>query len=147
MSRPATKAATDKAAADISAFDTSKAADQLRAFAEKGLESTRDVYERFRSAAEDVQKSVDASFEGSRASFNELSLKTVAAMRSNTEAGFSHLEALFSAKSVSEALELQSAFLRKSFEMSVEQGKDLQASLTRTLGKPVANGADKASAA
>lgn len=124
---------------EFPAFDTSKATDQLRTFAEKGMETTKEAYERLRSNAEELQKQVEATFEGTRSSMNELSLKTVGAMRTNAEAGFSHLEALIGAKSLSEVLELQTAFMRKTFEQAVEQGKELQGSMTKLtteLSKP-----------
>ena len=72
---------------------------------------------------------------------------TAAALRANAEASFSHLEALVSAKSFSEVVELQTTFLRKRVEMSVEQAKDFQAVAAKAAEKvsqPLKSAFDKA---
>ena len=106
---------------EFAAFDPSKATDQLRSFAEKGVEQSKETYAQLKSGAEEAQKTMEATFETAKAATSDLSLKTIAAMRANAEAGFAHLEALVGAKSISEVLELQTAFLRARVEMSVEQ--------------------------
>lgn len=108
-------------------FDAGKATDQFRAFAEKGVEQSKDAYEKLKTSAETAQKAVETTFESVKAVGSELSLKSIAAARSNAEAGFSHLEALVAAKSLSEVIELQTSFLRKSVETAMEQAKDFQA--------------------
>jgi phasin len=74
-------------------------------------------------------------------------LKTIAALRANAEANFSHLEALIGVKSLSELVELQTAFVRKRVEMSVEQAKEFQAltsKATSEVSKPVKVAFEKA---
>ena len=76
-----------------------------------------------------------------------MSMKTISAMRSNAEAGFSHLEALVGAKTLSEVIELQTSFLRKQVETGVEQAKEFQASATKAaeeVSKPVKTAFEKA---
>ena len=83
---------------------------------------------------------MESTFETARAASSDLSLKTISALRANTEAGFSHLEALLGAKSVSEVIELQTSFLRKRVEMTVEHVKDIQSVSTKAVeevAKPV----------
>ena len=121
-------------------FDADKATDQLRAFAEKGVEQSKEAYSRLKVGAEDAQKAFESTVESARETGSELSLKSIAALRSNAEAGFSHLEALVAAKSLSEVIELQTAFARKSFEIAVEQVKDFQSASTKAaeqVGKPM----------
>ena len=68
-------------------------------------------------------------------------------MRANAEAGFSHLEALLGVKSVSEFVELQTAFLRKRVETTVEQAKDLQSVASKAavdVSKPMKDVFEKA---
>lgn len=128
-------------------FDTSKATDQLRSFAEKGVEQTKEVYDKLKSGAEETQKALETTFETAKSVGSELSLKTIAGLRANAEAGFSHLEALVGAKSLSELFELQTAFLRKSVEMTVEQAKELQGLTTKAatdVSKPVKDAFEKA---
>ena len=127
--------------------DPSKATDQLRAVAEKGVEQSKEALAKFQAGAEDTQKALKSTFETATSVGTELSLKTIAALRANAEADFSHLEALAAAKSPSEAVELQTTFLRKRVEMSVEQAKDFQALTTKAvtdLSKPVKDAFEKA---
>lgn len=112
-------------------FDAEKATDQLRAFAEKGVEQSKEVYSKLKTGAETAQKALETSFEQAKTVSNEFSLKSIAAARSNTEAGFAHLEALVAAKSLSEVIELQSAFARKAVETAIEQAKEFQAVSTK----------------
>ena len=56
----------------------------------------------------------------------KLSLKAISALRANTEAGLSHMEALVGVKSVSDFVELQTSFFRKQAELFTAQAKDLQ---------------------
>ena len=112
-------------------FDASKATDQFRAFAEKGVEQSKEAYAKLKSGAEETQKAFEASYKSVRAVSSEMSLKTIAALRANAEASFAHLEALVGARSLSEVIELQTSFLRKRVEMGVAQAKDFQAVATK----------------
>lgn len=112
-------------------FDAEKTADQFRAFAEKGVEQSKEAYAKIKTGAENAQKAIESTLESARAAGSEFSLKSIAAARTNAEAGFAHLEALVAAKSLSEVIELQTAFLRKAVETAVEQGKDFQAASSK----------------
>lgn len=116
---------------EFQAFDAEKATDQIRAFAEKGVEQSREAYARMKSGAETAQKALETSFEQARTVGSEFSLKSIAAARTNAEAGFAHLEALVAAKSLSEVMELQTAFIRKAVETAIEQTRDFQAASTK----------------
>jgi phasin len=143
MTKTATKSAE---IAEFPAFDASQASDQFRAFAEKGVEQSKEAYAKLKAGAEDAQKVLEETFEQARAAGTELSLKSIAAMRANAEANFAHLEALVGIKSVSELFELQTAFLRKRFETMVEQVKDLQSVSTKAaedVVKPAKNAFEK----
>lgn len=123
-------------------FDASKAADQFRVFAEKGVEQTKEVYGKLKSNAESAQKALETTFEAAKTSGNDLSLKSIAALRTNAEMGFAHLESLIGAKSLSEVIELQTAFFRKGAETAVAQAKDLQTTVTKAaeeVSKPMKN--------
>jgi phasin len=121
-------------------FDASKATDQFRAFTEKGVEQSKEAYTKLKTGAESAQKALEATFENAKSVGSDLSLKTIAALRTNADAGFSHLEALVGAKSLSEVIELQTAFLRKQVEKTVEQAKEFQAVATKAaedVSKPI----------
>ncbi len=131
MSKTAAKTEDYIENVEFPAFDASKATDQMRVFAEKGVEQSKEVYSKMKSGAETTQKAMESTFETAKAAGSDLSLKTIAAMRTNAELGFSHLEALMGVKSVSEFIELQTAFVRKGLETVVAQGKDMQAAASK----------------
>lgn len=116
---------------ELPTFNAEKVTDQFRTFAEKGIEQSKEAYSKLKTGAETAQKALETSIEQARTVSNELSLKSIAAARTNTEAGFAHLEALFGAKSLSEVIELQSAFARKAVETAIEQAKDFQTASTK----------------
>jgi phasin len=126
---------------EFPSFDPTKASEQFRAFAERGVAQSNEAYERMKSGAEWAQKTAASSAETMRAATSELSLKAIATMRANAEAGFNHLEALAHAKSFSEVIELQTSFLRAQFDTVVAQAKDIQAAATKAaedVSRPVA---------
>ncbi|PAP95154.1 phasin [Mesorhizobium wenxiniae] len=132
---------------EFPSFDASKATDQIRAFAEKGVEQSKEAYAKLKTGAEETQKALESTFETAKTVSNDLSLKTIAALRANTEAGFSHFEALIGAKSLSEVVELQTAFLRQRVEMTVEHAKDFQAVASKAaedVSKPIKSAFEKA---
>jgi len=127
--------------------DPSKATAEFRAAAEKGVEQSKEVLAKFKAGSEDAQKALESSFETAKALGSDLSLKTIAVLRANTEATFSHFEALIAVKSPSEFVELQTAFVRKQVETAVEQAKELQAVTTKAVedvSKPIKSAFEKA---
>ncbi|MER9216759.1 phasin [Mesorhizobium sp. M0663] len=128
-------------------IDASIAADQFRAVAEKGVEQSQEAYAKFASGTETTQKALRSSLEAAKTVGNELSLKSIAALRANAEAGFSHLEALVAVKSLSEFIDLQTAFLRNQVEQTVEQAKEFQAVTTKAaedVSRPIKDVVEKA---
>jgi phasin len=147
MSKTAIKTGETVETIEFPAFDPSKATDQLRSFAEQGVEQSKEAYAKLKVGAEDAQKAIESTFETAKSVGSELSLKTIAAFRANAEANFSHLEALVGVKSLSELVELQTAFVRKRVEMTVEQAKEFQAltsKATTEVSKPVKDAFEKA---
>jgi phasin len=142
------KAATTMAEiTEFPAFDAGQATEQFRAFAEKGVEQSKEAYAKVKNGMEDAQKIFESTFETAKAATSDLSLKSIASLRAGAEANFAHLEALVGAKSLSEILELQTGFMRKSYEMLVEQAKDFQAASTKAaedVTKPAKTAFEKA---
>lgn len=127
-------------------FDAIPAVDQFRAFAERGMEQSKEVYSRFKDGAEGAQKAMEASFESARSVSSELSLKSLSAMRANTELSFSHIEALMGVRTISDFLEIQSSFMRKQVELAMNQAKDIQSASTKgveDLARPLKAAVEK----
>ena len=132
---------------EFPSFDASKATDQLRVYAEKGVEQSKEAYEKMKTGAEHAQKALESTFETVKSVGSELSLKSIAALRATSEANLSHLEALVSAKTIAEVFELQTAFLRKRVEMGMEQVKEMQAVTSKAaedVSKPMKSVFEKA---
>ena len=147
MSKTTTKTAETIENIEFPSFDASKATDQIRAFAEKGVEQSKEAYAKLKTGAEETQKVLESTYETAKTVSSDVSLKTIAVLRSNFEAGFSHLEALIGAKSLSEVVELQTAFLRKRVELAVEQAKEFQTVASKAVedvSKPVKTAFEKA---
>ncbi|SFQ13389.1 phasin [Mesorhizobium sp. NFR06] len=128
-------------------FDPSKAAAEFRSAAEKGVEQSKEVFAKFKAGSDDAQKALEASFETARAVGSDVSLKTIAVLRANTEAALSHFEALVAVKSPSEFVELQTAFVRRQVETAAEQAKEFQAVTTKAVedvSKPIKSAFEKA---
>jgi phasin len=119
-------------------FDASKVSDQFRDFAEKGLAQSKDAYGKMKTATEEAQKTVEETFKSVQSAGTEVSLKAISALRANTEAGLSHLEALVGVKSISDFVELQTAFFRKQTELMTGQAKELQDASTKAAEKAAA---------
>ncbi|TIW04867.1 MAG: phasin [Mesorhizobium sp.] len=128
-------------------FDPSKATEQVRAVAERGVEQSKEAFSKLSSDAETAQRAFESTFEMAKTTSNEMLLKTIAALQANAEAGFTHLEALVAVKSPSEFFELHTAFLRKQIEKSAEQAKAIQALMLRAsedVSKPIKDAFEKA---
>jgi phasin len=156
MSKTPAKVAAEAAETSYSAFETksveqlfdaSKMTDQFRAFTEKGVEQSKEAYEKLKTGAEEAQKALETTYETAKTVGGDLSLKSISALRANVTAGLDHLEALVGAKSFSDVIELQTAYLRKRVEMTVEQAKDMQVTASKAVedvSKPVKAMFDKA---
>jgi phasin len=132
---------------EFATFDAAKTTDQFRAVAEQGVVQSKEALAKFNTDAERTQKALQSSFETAKTVSSELSLRTIATLRANAQAGFSHLEALVAVKSPSEFFELQTSFWRKQFERTVEQAKEFQAMTTNgaeEISKPIKSVFEKA---
>ncbi len=128
-------------------FDTAQVTDQFRAYAEKGVAQSKEMYAKVKDVTKEAQKAIEDTFETSKEHGTALSLKAIGAARANTEAGFSQLEALAKAKSLSEIVELQSSFFSKQMEVFADQARDMQSVATKAMedaSKPVKSAFEKA---
>lgn len=125
------KKTTEAEIFNFPAFDPAKVTDTYREFAEKGVAQSKEAYTKMKVAAEDATKTMETTMETAQAGTVELGLKAIDTMRTNAENTFSHMEALLGVKSVAEMIELQSSFVRKQIEFSVDQTKVWQESVKK----------------
>ena len=98
----------------------------FRELAEKSVSQARDTYARMKSAGEEATGLVEETFENARDGALAIGAKAVDAAKTNSDASFALARDLFGAKSLSEVIELQSAFARKQFEAVTAQMKEFQ---------------------
>jgi len=130
----------------FSAFDPAKLTESFRDFAEKGATQSREAYVKMKTAAEEATRTVESTMQSAQAGSVELGLKAIDALRINADMSLSHMEALLGVRSVSELLELQTAFVRKQAEVTVEQAKSMQDAarkLAEDVAKPGKDAAEK----
>jgi phasin len=128
-------------------FDATAMSDQFREFTEKSVAQSKEAYAKMKEQAEATQKAMEEAFETVHANSSAVALKAIAAARANTESSFSHLEALFGVKTFAEAIELQTAFVRKQAELFTDQAKVLHEAASKAaeeVAKPVKAAYDKA---
>ncbi|MBB3656309.1 phasin [Rhizobium sp. BK650] len=131
----------------IASFDPSKLAESFRDFAEKGAQQSKEAYAKLKSAGEEAGKTLEATVQTAQAGTVEIGLKAIDVLRVNAESSLSHMEALLGVKSVAEFVELQTSFLRKQAELTVEQAKSLQETakqVAEKVAKPSKDAAEKA---
>jgi phasin len=134
----------------IPSFDPAKITDSMREFAEKGAVQSKEAFAKMKTAAEDASKTVEVTMETAKAGSVELGMKAIDTLRTNTETAFAHLEALMGVKTMAELFELQTSFVRKSYETAVEQAKSMQEAskkIAEDLAKPGKEAAEKAMSA
>ncbi|MEI2386323.1 phasin [Breoghania sp. JC706] len=98
----------------------------MRELTEKGLNQSREAYEKFKSAAEEATDMIEDSYETTRQGVIEFNMRALEAAKTNTDATYDFMKSMVGAKSLSEAIELQSSFARSQFEAVSKQAKDMQ---------------------
>ena len=112
-------------------MSTADVPEAFRDMAEKSVAQAREGYAKVKAAAEEATDVLEESFETARANTLDLSSVAIDAAKANIDAGFAFLKDFMSVKTVSEAVELQTAFARERFDASTAQAKDMQAKVTK----------------
>jgi len=98
----------------------------VREIAEKSVAQAKETYEKFKSAAEEATDVLEDTYETTRKGVVALNMKTLDTVKANSDATFEFARELVGVKSLSEAIELQTAFTRKAFEAFTVQAKEFQ---------------------
>jgi phasin len=98
----------------------------FRELAEKSVSQAREAYAKMKSASEDATGLVEETFENAREGAFAIGVKALDAAKTNSDASFALARDMFGAKTMSEVIELQSAFARKQFDAVTAQFKELQ---------------------
>jgi phasin len=111
--------------------------EKVRAGTEKGIDQLRTQYATLKSNAETATDNLEQSLAAAHAGTRELNMKMLDLFRAGTNAGFAHLQALFAAKTLPDAIKLQQDFAKKQVEMMQANSKDM-AELAKKVATDVA---------
>lgn len=118
----------------------------LRDFAEKAVAQAKTGYEKLRAATEEATDALEDTYEATRSGIIAFNSKTIDAAKVNSDATLGHAKDLLGVKTVAEAIELQTSFLRQQYETLSAQAKDLQELATKVAGdasRPAKEALDK----
>lgn len=136
--------ATDPFSASVVPFEVPE---QVRAFAEKGVEQAREQYAKFKDAAEGSNSAIEAAFGAFSKGASEYSAKLLSFAQANTYAGFDFAHEIVGVRSLPQAVDIWGSHLRKQFETYTSQAQEL-AELSRKIAteasEPLKTSASKA---
>ncbi|GGE34007.1 hypothetical protein GCM10007276_09210 [Agaricicola taiwanensis] len=118
-------AKADELATETAAAPKVEVPEAIRTVAEKSVAQAKSNYDALRTSAEDTSDRIEESYLTANKGAAELRVKALEATRDNFNAVFDLAVALTNAKSLSEAVELQTTHVRKQFEAFTAQSKDL----------------------
>ena len=119
----------------------------FREFAEKSVTQAKDNWEKMKAASEEASDLIEDSYATASKGAADYGLKLIEASRTNTNSMFDYATQLMSVKSLSEAVELSTAHLRKQFDTFSTQGKELTAlaqKVTTETVEPIKEGVSSA---
>jgi phasin len=105
--------------------------ESMRAFAEKSVAQTREMYERSKEALESVRKSWERSFDAASQGAVALNRKVIDIAQRNINSSFDLAKGLAGAKNLAEAMELHGAYWRKQLDALATQGEEMRALSTK----------------
>jgi phasin len=106
--------------------DMGEAPEAVRAYAEKTIGQLRESYTQARHAMEDATAAMEASLDQATKGSSELNNKVMELAQRNVNAGFEFARKLASAQSQTEAMELQTGFMREQLNTMKAQAEEIQ---------------------
>ena len=119
----------------------------FREIAEKGVAQAKDTCEKAKASSEEAADLLENTYAVMAKGVTEYNLKLIEIARTNTRAAFDYAHELLGVKSPSEFIELSTAQMRKQFDITSAQNKELCALAQETAteaAKPLNTGVSKA---
>lgn len=110
-----------------------QAPELFRTIAETGANQAREAYARVKTAAEGATDIMEETFENTRDGVLEAQHKALDVARDHTEATFEFAKKLLAVTSPSDAVQIQTGFVRDRFEAYIDYTKDIQAAATKLV--------------
>ena len=111
----------------------------MRAFAEKNIAQSREIYERSKDALESVLESWERTFDAAGQGAVAINRKVIDITRRNISSGFDFAKSLAGAKTLAEAMELHSSYWSKqlnALRAQAEEMRDLSTRVTSDVVEP-----------
>jgi phasin len=119
-----TKSKTESAANTAYTVTSLEVPAAVRDFAEKGVAQAKDAYTKFKVVADETSDMVEGVYSTAARGASTLGQKALKTAKENTDASFDHLISLFNVRTLSDAIELQTAFVRKQSEAMALQARE-----------------------
>jgi phasin len=103
----------------------------VRAFAEKNIAQSREIYERSKDALEAVLESWERTFDAAGQGAVALNRKVIDITQRNINSSFDFAKSLVGAKTLAEAMELHSSYWSKQLNTLRAQAEEMRALSTR----------------
>jgi phasin len=127
----ATAEAAKKATDAAFTYPKFEVPEMVRSFAEEGLKQSREAYARVKDAAEEATDMLEDSLETNRKNVREAQFKALDVAKANADASFDLMRKMLTATSVSDVMQLQSAFARERFDAMVAYSKEMQEMMSK----------------
>lgn len=115
----------------------------VREMAEKSVTQAKDNWEKMKAATEEATDMIESSYSTVSRGASDYGLALIDVARANTNAAFDFYSRIFTAKSLSEVIELSTTHARQQFEAMTAQSKDLAAlaqKVTNDTVEPIRSG-------
>jgi phasin len=99
--------------------------EKMRAMIEKGIAETRGAYTKAKSAADETNSALEASFVTAKTGAVEINAKVLEALRVSADANFDFVKSILGVKSIADYVTLHSEFARKQIETLTGQTKEI----------------------
>lgn len=104
---------------------TNDMTDQMRAFAEQGMDQARKAFDTYMDAVQKTMSTVESSSSDMQSKTSDASKKAMSLAEDHMNAAFAQAEKLVQAKDPKEAVELQSAYLKGQMEALTKQAQTM----------------------
>jgi phasin len=101
------------------------AQENFRKVVEQSVVQSRAAYDKLKAVAEEATTSLESSYSATSNGVTSLNHKAIDAFKAHSEATLEHVKAVMAAKSIGEAITLQTAHARKQFEALSTQAKEM----------------------
>lgn len=109
-----------------------KPAEALRSLAEQSLAQARAAFAKSQETTENFAKGFESSSEVVQSGLKEIQVRMTEAIEAQTQATFGYFRSMYQVHSLSEAIDVQSSEIRRGFERTMDEAKELS-SLAQTI--------------